>query len=181
MDAARKTTTGTFHVVAAGLESATLAPESGVTLGGTLTAEGAWAGSLRDPAVDVTLSGTNLMIERPGPMPIAATGGTFDGVLKGPITSLGGEGTLSIGSVTIGGRDAGAITADLTMSAGVVHVAARAPTVKTTLDVSIGVEAPNAFDGHGALADYDVEALLALTGMPVPDPGAIRGRISSSI
>jgi len=184
VDALRKTTTGTFRVLAPSLESATPISESGVTIGGSIIAEGTWSGPLSAPAIDATVTGRNLTIGRSGSVPIAGAGGTFDGVLKGAVghlTNLGGGGTLAIRSMEINGRDAGAVTADLTMSSGVVHVVARAPNEKTTLDVSVGLEAPNRFDGHGALADGDIDALLGLTGAAQPDPGTVRGRVSGSI
>jgi outer membrane protein assembly factor BamA len=182
VDASRKTSTGTFRIVAPRLESAKLPSESGLTVGGSLTAEGSWSGPLNDPAIDAAVAGRNLKIERRGtPVLLTATSGTFDGVLTGPMANFGGGGTLAIGSVDIGGRDAGAVTADLTIAAGVAHVTARAPTVKTKLDVAIGLEAPNSFEGHGALADYDVDALLALAAVTLPEGGSVRGRVSSSI
>ena len=49
------------------------------------------------------------------------------------------------------------------------------------LDASLGVAAPNTFDGHGTLADYDIDALLGLAGVALPESGAIRGRVSTSI
>ena len=61
---------------------------------------------------------------------------------------LAGEGKLTIGSVDIGGRGAGAVAADLAVAGDTLRVEARAPSVKTTLDASIGLEDPNAFDGH---------------------------------
>ena len=181
VDVARKSTTGTFRLAARELETAPFMAEGGVNLGGSLIAEGAWSGPLSDPAVDATITGRNLTIERPGAVAIAATGGTFDGVLKGPITNPGGRGILAIRSVVIGGRDAGAVTADLTISEGVAHVAARAPAVKTTVGVSIGLEGPNRFDGNAAVADCEIDVLLGLTGLAVPDSGAVRGRVSTAI
>ena len=181
LDVARKTTTGTFRLAAPRLASARLMPEGGVALGGSVVAEGVWSGPLSDPVVDATVIGRELAIGRSGSVSIAASGGSFDGVLKGPITNLGGGGTLAIGSVNIGGREAGGVTADLTVSAGVAHVTAHVPVVKTTVDVSIGLEAPNRFDGHGAVADCELDALLELAGLAVPDPGAVRGRITGSI
>ena len=86
VDAARKTSTGTFRLVAPALESATFMVDSGVTLGGSLIAEGTWSGPLSDPAVDATVKGRDLTIGRGGSLAIAATGGTFDGVVKGPVT-----------------------------------------------------------------------------------------------
>jgi outer membrane protein assembly factor BamA len=181
MDVARKISTGTFRVLAPVLESATFVATSGVTLGGCLIAAGTWSGPLSDPGVEATVTGRDLTIGRGGSVSIAATAGTFDGVLKGPVTNLGGEGKLAIGSVNVDGRGVGAVTADLMVSAGTVRVEARAPSVNTTLDISLGLADPNPFDGRGTLADLDIDALLRIAGFGAGDPGSVRGRVSSAI
>ncbi|HEX7780367.1 MAG TPA: hypothetical protein VF424_14065, partial [Vicinamibacterales bacterium] len=181
VDGARRTSTGTFRLLAPGLESATFVSQADLTLGGSLIAAGTWSGPLSDPAVDATLAGRDLRIGRGGPVAVAAIGGAFDGVLKGPFTSLGGEGTLTIGSLTIGGLGAGAVAADLALSAGTVRVEARAPRVKTMLDIAIGLEAPNPFDGRGTLADLDIDALLGIAGLGAGDQSSLRGRVSSAV
>jgi outer membrane protein assembly factor BamA/autotransporter translocation and assembly factor TamB len=181
VDVAGETSSGTFRLLAPRLESATFVANTGVTLGGSLIATGTWSGPLGDPTVDATLAGRDLTFGRGGPVAIAAAAGAFDGVLKGPVTKLGAEGTLTIGSVNIGGRGAGAVTADLTLSAGTVRVEARAPSVKTTLDASIGLETPNPFSGRGTLADLDVDALLAIAGLGAGHQGSVRGRVWGSV
>ncbi|HET9084107.1 MAG TPA: hypothetical protein VFN41_06840, partial [Candidatus Limnocylindrales bacterium] len=114
-------------------------------------------------------------------VPIAASGGAFDGVLKGPVTKLGGGGKLTIASVEIGGRGAGAVNAELTVFPGSVRVEALAPSVNTSLNISVGLAKPNPFDGRATLADYDIGALLGLAGVAAADAGSMRGRISSSV
>ncbi len=181
VDVLGKTSMGTFRLLAPRLESATFVAESDLTVGGSLIAAGTWSGLLSDPAVDATVTGRNLTIGRGGSMSLAATGGAFDGVLKGPVTDLGAEGKLTIGSVIIGGREAGAVTADFKVSAGTFRVEARAPSVKTAIDMSIGLEAPNTFEGQGSLADCDIDALLGMAGLAAADDESVRGHISASI
>jgi outer membrane protein assembly factor BamA len=181
VDVARKTSTGTFRLLAPGLDSATFAPPSDLALGGSLIAAGTWSGPLSDPAVDAILTARNLTMRRDGPVPITATDGAFDGVLKGSMTNPRGEGTLTIRALDIGGRGTGALTADLKVADGTARVDARAPDLKTTLDASIGLEAPNAFSGHATLTDYDIDALLGMAGLAGADPGAVRGRVSGVI
>ena len=181
VDSTTKTSTGTLRLHAPRLESATLATENDLTLGGSLIALATWSGPVSDPAVDAVVTGRNLAVGRDGSPSIAATHGAFDGVFKGPIMNLAGGGKLTIGSVAIGGRSAGTVSADLTLSEGTIRVAARVPNVNTTLDVSIGLENPQSFEGHGTLADSDIAALLEIAGLAGADPGAVRGRVSSSI
>src|SRR6185295_12175791 len=107
------------RVLAPGLESAAL---PGMTIGGSLVAAGTWSGSVSNPTVDAIVTGRSLTIGRGGSMPLAATGGAFDGTLEGPITNPRGQGTLTMGSVAIGGRGAGAVVADLTVSSGTLRV-----------------------------------------------------------
>src|SRR4029434_9156672 len=170
-----------FRVLAPVFESVTFVATTGVTLGGCLIAAGTWSGPLSDPGVEATVTGRDLTIGRGGSVSIAATAGTFDGVLKGPVTNLGGEGKLAIGSVNVDGSGAGAVTADLMVAAGTVRVEARAPSVNTTLDISLGLADPNPFDGRGTLADLDIDALLRIAGFGAEDPGSVRGRVSSAI
>jgi outer membrane protein assembly factor BamA len=120
-------------------------------------------------------------MRRAGSVSIAATSGAFDAVLKGQASRLAGGGKLTVGAIDIGGRDAGALTADLTLSEGDLRVEARAPSVKTMLHVSIGLQGSNPFDGRGTVSDYDIDALLGFVGLPPAEPGAVRGRISSAI
>jgi outer membrane protein assembly factor BamA len=181
IDGSAKTSTGTLRLQASSLESATFAAENNLSFGGSLTALATWSGPVSDPAVNAVVTGRNLTVGHDGSLSIAATNGAIDGVLKGPITSLGGEGKLTIGSVEIDGRGAGTVTADLTLSEGAIRVAAHAPSVNTTLGGSIGLDDPNSFEGHGTLADSDIPALLEIAGVAGADPGAVRGRISSSI
>jgi outer membrane protein assembly factor BamA/autotransporter translocation and assembly factor TamB len=181
VDVARKTSTGTFRLLAPGLESATFVPRNDLTLGGSLTAAGTWSGPLSAPTVDAAFSGNNLTIGRPGAVSIAATGGTLQGVLNGPITNAGGNGTLTFGTLDIGGRGAGGVALDLTLSERTLRVQARAPDVKTSLDVSVGLGNPNAFEGRGTLDEYEIDALLGLAGVSGAGPGSVRGCITSSI
>jgi outer membrane protein assembly factor BamA len=181
VDVARKTSTGTFRVLAPGLESAAFLPPEELALGGSLTATGTWSGPLNDPAVEATFSGNNLTIGRSGAVPIAATGGTLQAVLKGPIANPAGKGTVTVGALDIGGRAAGAVAADLDLSEGILRLQARAPTVKTSVDMSVGVRSPNTFEGRGTLNEYEIDALLAFAGIKPTGPGSVRGRLSSSI
>jgi outer membrane protein insertion porin family len=180
VDAARKTSTGTFHVLAHGLESATFTSRSDLTLGGSFIAAGTWSGPLSEPVVDATVTGRNLTIRREGSPTVTAVG-AFDGVLTGPATNLGGEGSLTITSMNIDGRGIGDIAADLTLASGTVRVQARAPGLKTTIDGSLDLMNPNTFEGRGTIADYDIDALLGITGMAARDAGAVSGRVSGSI
>ena len=181
LDVARKASTGTFRMMAPGLDSATFVPREDLALGGSLAATGTWSGPLDDPAVDATFSGNNLAIGRGGAVSITATGGTLQGVLKGPLANPAGKGTLTIGALDIGGRAAGAVAADLDLAEGTLRAQARAPAVKTSLDMSVGVRSPNTFEGRGALDEYDISALLALAGIQSAGPGSIRGHISGSM
>ena len=181
LDVARKTSTGTFRVLAPGLDSAAFLPPDELTLGGSLTATGTWSGPLNDPAVEATFSGNNLTLGRGGAVSIAATGGTLQAVLKGPIANPAGNGTLTAGALDIGGRAAGAIAADFDLSEGTLRLQARAPTVKTSLDMSVGLRSPNTFEGRGTLSEYDIDELLAFAGIQPAGPGSVRGRLSSSI
>ncbi|HXW08565.1 MAG TPA: translocation/assembly module TamB domain-containing protein [Vicinamibacterales bacterium] len=179
VDVAGKTSSGTFHLLAPTLESATFPSQEDLTLGGSVIAAGTWSGPISDPAVVATLTGRDLTLGRAGPVSIAATGGTFDGVLKGPVTHISGRGKLTIGAVDIGGRGVGTVTADLTLSKGTLRVDAGGPNM-TRLDASIGLEDPRPFEGRGTLSEFDIGALLGMTGLAGADPGAVRGRISSS-
>jgi outer membrane protein insertion porin family len=179
VDPARKTSTGTFRMLVRALDSAP-ALRSDLTIGGSLTAAGTWSGPVIEPAVDATVAGGNLTIQRRGSPAVTAAAGALKGVLKGPVTDLGGVGTLTIGSMNIDGRSAGDVAADLTLAAGTVRVQARAPGIKTALDATLGVASPNTFEGRGTIADYDIDALLGIAGIAL-DPGAVRGRVSGSI
>ncbi len=180
-DAAAKTSTGTLRLQASRLESATFVRGNDLTLGGSVLALATWSGPVSDPVVDAVVSGRDLSAGRAGSPAIGATNGAFDGFVKGPFTNLVGDGKLTIGSMAIGGRGAGAVSADLILSEGTIRVAARALSVNTTLDVSVGLESPYSFDGHGTLVDSEIVRLLEIAGLAETDPGAIRGRISSSI
>ena len=181
VDMAGKTSTGTFRLLAPELLSSTLASQSGLALGGSLTATGSWSGPLTAPIVDASATGSDLTVARGGSVAVTATGGALDVTLKGPIDDLGGEGTLTIGSAQIGGREAGAVSADLALAAGIVRVRARAPKVNAALDASIGLGAPNTFEGRGTVVDYDIHELGELMGLAVADASALRGTVSSSI
>ncbi len=181
VDTAQRTSTGTFRALAGGLETAALAPRHDVTLGGSLVATGTWSGPVSEPAVEASVTGRNLTVRHDGSPALTATDGAFDGVFNGLATDLSGEGTLTIGAVTIDGRGAGAVAADLTLAAGTVRVQAHAPGLKTTLDASVGLVSPNTFAGRAAIVDYGIDALLAMTGMSALDAGAARGNVSGSI
>ena len=182
VDVAGKSSSGTFRLLAPRLETATFVPRDDLALGGSLTVAGTWSGPLRDPTVDATFSGNNLTIGRGGAVSIAATGGTLEGVLRGPIANADGKGTLTVAALDIGGRGAGAVTLDLTLSEGTLRAQARALDVKTSVDVSLGLRTPNAFEGRGTLDEYEIDALLGLAGVQSGgSPGSVRGRISSSI
>jgi len=140
-----------------------------------------WSGPVSDPLVEAVVSGRNLAVGRNSSPSIGATEGALDGVVKGPLTNLAGGGTLTVGSVAIGGRGAGTVSADLTLSERTIRVATRVPSVNTALDVTIGLENPHSFDGHGTLVDSEIAPLLEIAGLEQADPGAVRGRISSSI
>lgn len=180
-DAVGKTSTGSLRLQASRLEAAPFAAEHDLTLGGALLAVATWSGPISDPVVDAVVTGKDLAITHNGSPSIAATSGAFDGVFKGPITNLVGEGKLTVGSVAIDGHGALGLSADLTLSEGAIRIAARAPSVNTTLDVSIGLENPHSFDGHGTLTDSEIAPLLEIAGYAGADPGAVRGRISSSL
>src|SRR4029453_16437972 len=68
-----------------------------------------------------------------------------------------------------------------TLTAGIVRVLADAPKVKATLDVSIGLEGPNAFDGRATITDYRIQQFGEAMGLAEADASALRGTISSSI
>jgi outer membrane protein assembly factor BamA len=181
VDVASKTSTGTFRLLEPELFSSTLASQRGLVLGGSLTAAGSWSGALRAPIVNASLTGRNLTVARGGSLAVTATGGALDATLNGPIADLGGGGSLTFESVHVGGRDTGNLASNLTMSAGVVRVLARAPKVKAALDVSIGLQGPNAVDGHATITDYQIQQLGEAMGLATADAGALRGTISSSI
>ncbi len=181
VDMAGKTSTGTFRLLAPELSSSTLASQSGLALGGSLTATGSWSGPLTAPIVDASATGSDLTVVRGGSVAVTATGGALDVTLKGPIDDLGGEGKLTMASAQIGGREAGAVSADLALAAGSVRVRARAPNVNAALDASIGLGAPNTFEGRGTVVDYDIHELGELMGLAVADASALRGTVSSSI
>ena len=164
VDVAGKTSTGTFRLLAPELLSSTLASQSGMALGGSLTATGSWSGPLTAPIVDASVTGRDLTVARGGSVAVTATGGALDATLKGPIDDLGGEGTLTIGSAQVGGREAGDVSADLALAAGIVRVRARAPKVNAALDASIGLGAPNTFEGQGTVVDYDIHAAWRADG-----------------
>ena len=181
VDVTGKTSTGTFRLLAPALVSSTLASQSGMVLGGSLTATGSWSGPLIAPIVDASLAGRDLTVARGGSAAVTVTGGALDATVKGPIGDLGGEGTLTIGSLQVGGRNAGDVSADLALAAGIVRIRARAPKVNAALAASIGLGAPNAFDGQGTVVDYDIQQFGELVGLPGADASALRGTISSSI
>ena len=54
VDVAGKTSTGTFRLLTPELSSSTLASQSGLALGGSLTATGSWSGPLTAPIVDAS-------------------------------------------------------------------------------------------------------------------------------
>ena len=97
VDMAGKTSTGTFRLLAPELSSSTLASQSGLALGGSLTATGSWSGPLTAPIVDASATGSDLTVVRGGSVAVTASGGALDVTLKGPIDDLGGEGKLTIG------------------------------------------------------------------------------------
>ena len=80
---------------------------------------------------------------------MTATGGALDATLKGPIDDLGGEGTLTIGSVEVGGREAGDVSADLTLARASSAYARVRPKSTRPLDVSIGLEGTEYLRGPG--------------------------------
>ena len=67
------------------------------------------------------------------------------------------------------------------MSAGVIRMVARAPKTQAALDVSIGLDGPNAFDGHLTITDYQIQQLGEVMGLAAADTSALRGTISSSM
>jgi outer membrane protein insertion porin family len=180
LDVAGRTSTGTFRLMTPELSSATLAARTGVALGGSLTATGSWSGPLSAPVVDASASGRNLTAARGGSVAVIATGVALEATMNGPIGDLRGDGRVTIGSAQIGGRRAGAVTADLSLTGGIVRVGARAPDLHAALNASIGLESPNTFEGQGTVDDYDIRALGELMGLALDDASALSGMISSS-
>jgi outer membrane protein insertion porin family len=181
VDVASTTSTGTFRLLARDLSSTTLTSPSGLAAGGSLTAAGSWSGPLSAPIVDTTITGRDLTGGSSGSAAVTATDGALDVTLKGPIVDLKGDGRLTFESVHVAGRDTGNLESNLTMSAGVIRMVARAPKAQAALDVSIGLEGPNAFDGHLTITDYQIQRLGEAMGLAAADTSALRGTISSSI
>ena len=69
-------------------------------------------------------------------------------------------------------------TFPLALAAGIVRVRARAPNVNAALDASIGLGAPNTFEGRGTVVDYDIHDLGELMGLAVADASALRGTVT---
>ncbi len=181
VDAASTTSTGTFSLVAPDLSSTTLTSTSGLALAGSLTAAGSWSGPLNAPIVDTTVTGRGLTGASSGSAVVAAMDGALDATLKGPIADLSGDGRLTFGSVHVSGRDTGNFESSLTMSAGVITMAARAAKTQAALDVSIGLERPNPFDGRLTITDYQIGQLGEMIGLADADISTLRGTISSSM
>ena len=128
VDVAGKTSTGTFRLLAPDLSSSPLASQSGLALGGSLTAAGSWSGPLSAPIVDASVTGRNLTVARGGSLALTETSGVLDATFKGPLANWG-WGHLTFESVQVAGRDTGNLASTLTMAAGVVQCArARART-----------------------------------------------------
>ena len=181
VDVASTTSTGTFRLLAPDLSSTTLTSTSGLAVGGSLTAAGSWSGPLSAPIVDTTVTGRDLTGASSGSAAVTATDGALDVTLKGPIADLRGDGRLTFESVRVSGRDTGNFESNLTMSAGVIRMVARAPKTQAALDVSIGLEGPNAFEGHLTITDYQIQQLGEAMGLAAADTSALRGTISSSM
>ena len=180
VDAASTTSTGTFSLVAP-IFVHPLTSTSGLALAGSLTAAGSWSGPLSAPIVDTTVTGRRLTGASSGSVVVTAMDGALDATLKGPIADLVGDGRLTFGSVHVSGRDTGNFESSLTMSAGVIRMAARAAKTKAALDVSIGLERPNAFDGRLTITDYQIRQLGETIGLAAADISTLRGTISSSM
>ena len=181
VDMAKKQSAGTFRLLTSALDSSALVSQAGVALGGSLSATGTWSGLLNDPIVDVSVSGRDLTIVRGGSVAMTATDVTLDAALKGSIADLGGEGSVAIGSVDVAGRNLGNIAGDLTMTAGVVSVRARAPKVNAALEASIRLEGPLACDGQLTLADSRIQELGEVLGLAPADASGLSGTIAGSV
>ena len=82
VDVASTTSTGTFRLLAPDLSSSTLTSQSGLALGGSLTAAGNWSGPLSAPIVDASVTGRDLTAARSGSVAVTATGGALDATLE---------------------------------------------------------------------------------------------------
>jgi outer membrane protein assembly factor BamA len=181
VDLDRGVSTGTFGMVAPDLESARFLSHDDVVFGGSLVAAGTWSGPFADPVIDATFTGRHLTAARGGPRSLAATGGVFDGTVKGPLTQIDGGGTVAIGAVQVGDRNTGAITADLTLSGSTLRVNVHGLERKARIEGSIGLGAPYRFEGHGTLTAFEIGGLLGIAGTEALDPDAVRGKVSSSV
>jgi hypothetical protein len=144
-------------------------------VGGSLTAIGSWSGPLSAPIVDTSVTGRDLTGASSGSAAVTATDGALDVTLKGPIADLKGAGRLTFESVHVSGRDTSNFESNLTMSAGVIRMVARAPKTQAALDVSIGLEGPNAFEGLLTITDYQIQQLGEAMGA-ADDTSGFAGR-----
>jgi outer membrane protein assembly factor BamA len=181
VDGAKKQSTGTFRLLTSAPDASTLASQSGWALSGSLTAAGTWSGPLHDPIIDASVSGRNVKIAWGRSVAVTATDVTLDASLKGPISDLGSEGSLAIGSVAVAGRDIGNVASDLTMTAGVVGLRAHAPKVKAALEATIGLHGALPCDGHLALSDYRIQELGEVMGLAPADASGMSGTISGTV
>ena len=181
VDVASTTSTGTFRLLTRDLSSTTLTSTSGFAVGGSLTASGSWSGPLSAPIVDTTVTGRDLTGASSGSAAVTVADGALDVTLKGPIADPRGDGRLTFESVRVSGRDTGNFESNLTMSAGVIRMVARALKTQAALDVSIGLEGPNAFEGLLTITDYQIQQLGEAMGLAAADTSALRGTISSSM
>ncbi|HEX7282585.1 MAG TPA: translocation/assembly module TamB domain-containing protein, partial [Vicinamibacterales bacterium] len=181
VDVARKTSSGTFRLLASDLSSITLTSSSGLTLGGSLTAAGSWSGPWTAPILDTTVTGRDLTGTSSDPPAVTATNGALDLTLGGPLDDLSGGGRFMFESVRVSGQEIGNVESNLAVSAGVMRMVARAPQAQAALDASIGLEAPNPFDGRLTITDYQIRRLGEAMGVAAADASSLRGRISSSL
>ena len=74
VDVAGKTSDGTFRFLTPELVSSTMASQSGLALGGSLTATGSWSGPVTAPIVEAVATGRDLTLARGGSVAVTATG-----------------------------------------------------------------------------------------------------------
>ena len=147
---------------------------------GSVVAAGTWEGPLDDPVLAVTVTARDVAIARAG---FSVERMTAEGRVTGPLSNPDATVHASAGAVRAPSTSPMPADVTLTLKAGHLEVAARAPVWSATIDGQIATEAPHDFSARLSMNGLDAAWVQALTGAwgteYVPD-GAISATIDAA-
>ncbi|MFO7692913.1 MAG: hypothetical protein R6V57_07510, partial [Vicinamibacterales bacterium] len=148
--------------------------------GGSVALAGTWDGPMTDPAVSMTVTGTDVSVTSPV---IRVERGAVEGRLEGSFSAPRATMRVSAGAVRSGSLAPVPADAVLSLDAGRVEVNARVPDWGASLNGQVSTAAPREFSATVAVADLTGARLVALVGAQDPEwtaDGAIAATLDAS-